>query len=76
MNSLKTVRNPIPGMEVYKDFMRLSREHRRHLALRILRNERLLADLYDHFLIQRSLEEPGTNPIGDPVTQQSRKNCR
>ena len=29
--------------------------------MRILRNQKMLADLYDHFLIQRSLDEPGQN---------------
>jgi hypothetical protein len=29
------------------------------VALRILRDQRLLADLYDHFLIQEALEEGG-----------------
>ena len=71
MKSLKTVRKPIPAMEVYKDFMRLNREHRRHMALRILRNQRILADLYDHFLIQRALEEPGQHVAWESYTRES-----
>jgi hypothetical protein len=62
MKSLKTApaaQNPIRDVEVYKDFMRLNREHRRRMAMRILHNQRLLADLYDHFLIQHSMHEPG-----------------
>ena len=41
--------------------MRLDPDRRRRVAMRILRNQRMLADLYDHFLIQRSLNEPGQN---------------
>jgi hypothetical protein len=61
MKASKTVQNPIPEAEVYRDFMRLDRERRRRIAMRILRNQKVLADLYDHFLIQRSLDEPGQN---------------
>jgi len=61
MKASKTAQTPIPGYEVYRDFMRLNREHRRRIAMRILRNQRMLADLYDHFLIHRSLDEPGQN---------------
>jgi hypothetical protein len=39
--------------------MRLDPERRRRVAVRILRNQKILADLYDHMLIQRSLDEPG-----------------
>jgi hypothetical protein len=61
MKASKTAQTPIAGNEVYRDFMRLDREHRRRIAMRILRNQRMLTDLYDHFLIQRSLDEPGQN---------------
>ena len=61
MKALKTRQGPIADTEVYRGFMRLDRERRRRVALRILRNQKMLADLYDHFLIQRSLDEPGQN---------------
>jgi hypothetical protein len=59
MKVSKTAQTPIADNEVYRDFMRLDREHRRRIAMRILRNQNMLADLYDHFLIQHSLDEPG-----------------
>ena len=49
-----------PG-DFYQTFLRLGREDRRNVALRILRNQRVLGELYDHFLIQESLREPGAN---------------
>lgn len=45
--------------DLYRAFLRLNRESRRGLALRILRNQKVLADLYDHFLIQAALRERG-----------------
>ena len=47
--------------EFYQGFLKLGREDRRSVALRILRNQRVLGDLYDHFLIQESLREPGAS---------------
>jgi hypothetical protein len=61
MKASKTVQNRNPESEVYKDFMRLDPARRRRVAVRILRNQKILADLYDHLLIQRSLDEPGKN---------------
>jgi hypothetical protein len=61
MKASKTAQTPIADNEVYRDFMRLDPERRRRVAMRILCNQRMLADLYDHFLIQRSLDEPGQN---------------
>ena len=61
MKASKTGQTPIADNEVYRGFMRLDPERRRRVAMRILRNQRMLADLYDHFLIQRSLDEPGQN---------------
>jgi hypothetical protein len=61
MKASKTRQAPIADNEVYRGFMRLDRERRRRIAMRILGNQRMLADLYDHFLIQRSLDEPGQN---------------
>jgi len=45
--------------DFYRAFIRLGPEHRRRVALRILRDQRVLADLYDHFLIQEALGERG-----------------
>ncbi len=45
--------------DFYRSFLRLGREDRLSVALRILRNQRVLSDLYDHFLIQEALREPG-----------------
>ena len=45
--------------EVYRAFRGLARDKRRKMALRILRDQRVLADLYDHFLIQEALGEQG-----------------
>jgi hypothetical protein len=61
MKATKTAQNATPEIEVYRDFMRLDREPRRRIALRILRDQRILADLYDHLLIQRSLDERGAS---------------
>ena len=47
--------------DFYQRFLRLGREDRRSVTMRILRNQRVLGDLYDHFLIQESLREPGAN---------------
>ena len=47
--------------DFYRSFLRLGREDRRSVALRILRNQRVLGDLYDHFLIQDALREPGAD---------------
>ncbi len=44
---------------IYRAFRNLSRDQRRTVALRILRDQRVLADLYDHFLIQEALAERG-----------------
>ncbi len=45
--------------DFYRTFLGLDRERRRRVALNILRNQKVLADLYDHFLIQNALREPG-----------------
>ncbi len=57
----KAARNSVSEIEVYRDFMCLDPARRRRVAVRILRNQKVLADLYDHLLIQRSLDEPGEN---------------
>ena len=61
MKASKTGQDPNADTEVFRDFMRLDPVRRRRIAMRILRNQKMLADLYDHFLIQRSLDEPGQN---------------
>ena len=61
MKASKAAQNPTPEIEVYRGFMRLDPARRRRVAVRILRNQKMLADLYDHLLIQRSLDEPGEN---------------
>ena len=47
--------------DFYRAFLRLDRERRWQIALRILRNQKILRDLYDHLLIQEALREPGRN---------------
>jgi len=44
---------------IYMAFRKLARSERRKLALRILRDQRVLADLYDHFLIHKALRQRG-----------------
>jgi hypothetical protein len=45
--------------EFVATFRNLSRSQRRELALDILRDQKVLADLYDHFLIQEAIREDG-----------------
>jgi len=61
MKASKAARNSAPEIEIYREFMRLDPARRRRVAVRILGNQKILADLYDHLLIQRSLDEPGEN---------------
>jgi hypothetical protein len=61
MRASKASDNRTPDIEIYRSFRRLDGEGRRRLAMRILHDQKMLADLYDHFLIQRSLDEPGQN---------------
>ncbi len=44
---------------IYRAFKGLDRNRRADVALRILRDQNVLADLYDHFLIQEALSEGG-----------------
>ena len=53
------VTKPDHESEIYRAFRRLAREGRRKVALRILRDQRILSDLYDHFLIHKALRERG-----------------
>jgi hypothetical protein len=46
---------------LYQAFRRLNPRGRRDVALRILKDEKLLADLYDHLLIKRAVDEPGAS---------------
>ncbi len=52
--------------------MRLNREDRRGNAVRILQNQKILEDLYDHSLIQSSLDESGKNLVWEQEAQTSR----
>ncbi len=70
MRPSKTAKESTAEIEVYKHFMRLDREHRRRMAVRILRSQRVLADLYDHFLIRRSLDEPGSDLAWESYLEQ------
>jgi hypothetical protein len=56
-SSSKIASQDVRGL--YQAFRRLDPRVRRDVALRILKDEKLLADLYDHLLIKRALEEPG-----------------
>lgn len=58
-SSTRRAKTSEPVADVYRAFMSLDRGHRRTAALRILRNQGLLAELYDHFLIERALREGG-----------------
>ena len=58
-NSNHRAKSGKPATDFYRAFLSLERGRRRNVALRILRNQRLLADLYDHFLIQNALQEGG-----------------
>jgi hypothetical protein len=44
-----------------KTFVQLNRNRRQKIGLRISHDQKMLADLYDHFLIERSLAEPGAS---------------
>jgi hypothetical protein len=71
MKASKTARTLLAHNTVYRDFKRLDREPRRRIAIRILRDQKMLADLYDHFLIQRSLDEPGQNVDWEAYARQN-----
>jgi hypothetical protein len=71
MKASKTCQNPIADVEIYRGFMRLAPERRRKVAMRILRNQKMLADLYDHFLIQRAMDEPGQNLAWEAYTREN-----
>jgi hypothetical protein len=70
MKASKTGQKPIAAIEIYRGFMRLDPERRR-VAMRILRNQKMLADLYDHFSIQRYLHEPGHNLAWESYARQN-----
>ncbi|HTS68483.1 MAG TPA: hypothetical protein VMO17_05835 [Terriglobia bacterium] len=54
--------------DFYRRFLKLGREDRRSVAVRILRNQRVVGDLYDHFLIQEAMQEPGADISWKPRT--------
>lgn len=58
-SATQTLRTADQPVDLYRAFRRLSHQERRRVALRILRNQKVLADLYDHFLIQEALREGG-----------------
>lgn len=66
---LEGLRVPKPAStkraNVYRLFLRLRPGERRSVALRILRDEEVLADLYDHFLIRAAVEEQGRSVAGE-----------
>lgn len=47
--------------DVYRAFRKLGSRRRREVALRILKGEKVLADLYDHLLIKRATDESGAS---------------
>jgi hypothetical protein len=57
---------------IYRSFLRLAPEERRNVALRILRNQRVVGDLYDHFLIQEALREPGPSVSWEDCLHQNK----
>jgi hypothetical protein len=61
MKASKAAQNSAPEIEVYRNFMRLDPARWRWVAVRILRLQEVLADLYDHLLIQRALGARGGN---------------
>ena len=60
MRSLSKVALP-NASDVYAAFRKLNSRRRRDVALRILKDERVLADLYDHLLIKHAEDEPGAS---------------
>ncbi len=64
MSSTSAVKMP-RELEVFRAFQRLDARRRRQVALRILRDQRVLADLYDHILIEEALRERGKSAPWD-----------
>jgi len=64
MSSTSAVKVP-REQEVFRAFRRLDARRRRRVALRILRDQRVLADLYDHILIEEALRERGKSASWD-----------
>ena len=60
----------------YKAFRSLAPESRRRLALRILQDEDLLEDLYDHFLIQQAEKEKGHDVLWEDYIATRRQQDR
>ena len=54
-----TSKTVVRAKDIYDAFLELDRNKRRTVALQILRNQKLLVDLYDHFLIQGAMKESG-----------------
>ena len=64
MSSTSTVKGP-REQEVFRAFQRLDARRRRRVALRILRDQRILGDLYEHMLIEEALRERGKSASWD-----------
>lgn len=62
--------------ELYRAFLRLDPGRRTRVALRILHDEKVLADIYDHFLIQRSLKERGRDTSWQAYLRRRKSNGR
>lgn len=59
----------------YKAFRSMNSASRRRLALRILKDEALLKDVYDHFLIQEAEKEKGRSvPWEEYLAKRRRRN--
>jgi hypothetical protein len=59
----------------YKAFRSMDTATRRRLALRILKDEAVLEDLYDHFLIQDAEKERGRSvPWEEYLAKRQRRN--
>ncbi|MBI2985660.1 MAG: hypothetical protein HYY45_02720 [Deltaproteobacteria bacterium] len=59
----------------YKAFRSMDAASRRRLALRILKDEAVLEDLYDHFLIQEAEKEKGRGiPWEEYLTKRRSRN--
>lgn len=60
-NTARLSQAKVEEKELYRAFLRLDPGRRTQVALRILHDEKVLADVYDHFLIRESLQERGRN---------------
>ena len=54
-----THKDPVSNADVLPTVRRLNLDQGRRVALIVLGDEQIIADLYDRFLIQQFLNEPG-----------------